>query len=91
MQHSSNKTPNKPFRSRSELTLRPSTLLDPHKQQLARTYKLPLSCVGLLDSLKHHRGTPDAKLVHALHPQLHKKTLENVYRVNKSRSLKQIL
>lgn len=44
-----------------------------------------------MNSLKHHRATPDAKLAHALHPQLQKKTLENVYRVNKSRSLKQIL
>lgn len=30
-------------------------------------------------------------MAHALHPQLQKKTLENIYRVNKSRSLKQIL
>jgi hypothetical protein len=91
MLKASNKTPSKPYRSRSELALRPSILTSPKRQQLAHSYKLTLSCVGLLDSLKHHRGTPDAKLVHALHPQLHKKTLENVYRVNKSRSLKQIL
>jgi hypothetical protein len=58
---------------------------------MAKNYQLTLSSVGALDSLKHHRATSDAKLTHALHPQLHKKTLENVYRVNRSRSLKQIL
>jgi hypothetical protein len=47
--------------------------------------------MGVIDSVRHHRASSDSMWTHALHPQLHKKTIENVYRVNKSRSLKQIL
>lgn len=85
-----NKKVERHFRSQSELRLPRGPPIE-QRQQIAQRYKLTLASVGVLDSLRNHRATSDARHVHALHPQLHKKTLENVYRVNKSRSLKQIL
>lgn len=88
---SSNKKQGKAVRSQSVLNLLKMYSPTARREQKPHNYKV-IACPDILQSISQkHRVNSDSKLINALHPQLQKKTIESVYRVNKSRSLKDIL